>query len=93
MNKTSRSYQEELLKSLTDPAEAAAYLNAALDDGSDEIFLLALENVALARKRGSILEKGEDAEPANFMRPVSQGLRLSDLSEIFAGLGIRFVAQ
>ena len=34
---------------LADPAEAAEYLNAALEDGSQEVFLLALKDVANAR--------------------------------------------
>ncbi|NJK29298.1 MAG: hypothetical protein HC790_06825 [Acaryochloridaceae cyanobacterium CSU_3_4] len=42
----SRSYQEDLLKSLQNPEEAAAYLNAALADGNEHVFLLALQNVA-----------------------------------------------
>ncbi|QTA86232.1 DNA-binding protein [Desulfonema magnum] len=82
MNKISKSYQEKLLKSLTDPDEAAAYLNAALDEGSDEVFLMALENVAEAQRRVSHSETKEGRK-----------IRLSDLSEIFAGLRIRFVAQ
>ena len=49
MNKVSRPYRPELLKALQDPAEAAEYLNAALEEGSNELFLLALRNVAEAR--------------------------------------------
>ncbi len=39
-------YQKDLIEALKDPAEAAAYLNAALEDGDRETFLLALRNVA-----------------------------------------------
>ncbi|MEA2080491.1 MAG: transcriptional regulator, partial [Pseudomonadota bacterium] len=39
-------------ESLADANEAAAYLNAALDDGDREVFLLALRNVADARLGG-----------------------------------------
>lgn len=42
------SYQEDLIEALKDPAEAAAYLNAAIEDGDREVFLLALRNVAQA---------------------------------------------
>lgn len=41
----SKSYQESLIESLKDPTEAAAYLNAALEDGEPEVFLLALRDV------------------------------------------------
>ena len=46
MNRTSASYRKGLLKALSDPEEAAAYLNAALEDGAPEGFLLALRDVA-----------------------------------------------
>jgi len=49
MTKPSVSYEDGLKKDLTDPEEAAAYLNAALEDGSQDVFLLALRDVAEAR--------------------------------------------
>jgi probable addiction module antidote protein len=42
------SYQKDLIESLKDPHEAAAYLNAAIDEKDRAIFLLALRNVAKA---------------------------------------------
>lgn len=44
----SKSYKKELIESLKDPVEAAAYLNAALEEDEIELFLLALRNVAEA---------------------------------------------
>src|SRR4030066_2415345 len=41
----SKSYQDSLIESLKDPTEAAEYLNAALEDGEPEVFLLALRDV------------------------------------------------
>ena len=50
MAKRSVDYRETLIESLKDPAEAIAYLRAALeDDDMPEVFLLALRNVAEAR--------------------------------------------
>jgi len=49
MDNISRPYQAELSKALTNPIEAAAYLNAALDEGSSDLFILALQNVAKAQ--------------------------------------------
>lgn len=43
-----KKYQDELIKSLKNPKEAAAYLNAALEEGDAKLFLLALRNVAEA---------------------------------------------
>jgi probable addiction module antidote protein len=42
------SYQKDLIESLKDPREAAAYLNAAIEENDRAIFLLALRNVAKA---------------------------------------------
>lgn len=44
-----KSYKEHLLKELQKPAEAAAYLNAALHDDDPHVFLLALRDIAEAR--------------------------------------------
>lgn len=48
MNK-SINYQDYLIESLKNPEEAAGYLNAALEGGDIEVFLLALRNVILAQ--------------------------------------------
>ena len=45
----SRSYQAQLVHSLKDPEEAAAYLSAAFEEIDKELFLLALKNVADAK--------------------------------------------
>ncbi|MBE9157397.1 transcriptional regulator [Nodosilinea sp. LEGE 06152] len=47
---THKSYQSYLVQSLEDPAEAAAYLDAVLEDGDFEHILLALKHVAEARR-------------------------------------------
>jgi DNA-binding phage protein len=41
-------YQQDLIEALKNPEEAAAYLNAALEEGDRETFLLALRNVTEA---------------------------------------------
>jgi probable addiction module antidote protein len=48
MAKKTTTYQEDLIEALKDPREAAAYLNAAMEEGARELFLLALRNVAEA---------------------------------------------
>lgn len=48
MGKT-KSYKEHLLKALQDSEEAAAYLDACLEDKDCHVFLLALKDVAEAR--------------------------------------------
>ena len=45
-----RRYEAVLDEDLQDPIEAVGYLNACLEDGDPEVFLLALRDVA--RDRG-----------------------------------------
>jgi probable addiction module antidote protein len=48
MTKPSVSYDIGLHEDLRDPVEAAVYLNAALEDGAQDVFLMALRDVAKA---------------------------------------------
>jgi DNA-binding phage protein len=45
-----KSYHSYMIESLRDPAEAAFYLDAVLEDGDSEHILLALKNVAEVHK-------------------------------------------
>lgn len=47
--KKTKNYEESLLKSLKNPEEALAYLNATLMDEDQEVFLLALKQVLKAQ--------------------------------------------
>jgi probable addiction module antidote protein len=47
--KRTKNYEESLLQALKDPEEALAYLNAALMDEDQEVFLLALKHVLKAQ--------------------------------------------
>ena len=49
MAKKVTSYQGDLIEALKDPREAAAYLNAAIEENDRAVFLLALRNVAEAQ--------------------------------------------
>ena len=59
MTKLSADYEEGLRAAMEDPAEAAAYLNAALEDGSRDVFLLALRDVAVARGLSKLAREAE----------------------------------
>ena len=57
MPKRTKRYENGLYESLKDPKEAVAYLNAHLDDDgedSEELFLLALRDVAKAHGFGDV---------------------------------------
>jgi probable addiction module antidote protein len=46
MKKRSVNYREDLMRALKNPEEAAAYINAALEEGDTRVLLTALKNVA-----------------------------------------------
>jgi DNA-binding phage protein len=48
----SRSYEQELMRYLQDSERAIEYLNAALEEGDQALFAIALQNVAKARGKG-----------------------------------------
>lgn len=57
MSKKITSYQEDLIESLKDPREAAAYLNEAIEDGDKEVVILAMRNFDKASGRISVTAK------------------------------------
>ncbi len=86
MTRTS-SYRESLLRSLEDPIEAIAYLNAGLED-STEAFLKALKNVAQAHQMSRVA-KGAGLQRETLYRSLSdQGNpTITTLSSILEFLG------
>lgn len=84
-----RNYQDELLKQLKDPAEAAEYLNACYQD-SEEVFLAALRNVVEARGGVSTVAKFTELNRENLYRVLSEkgNPKLSSLSSILEAVGI-----
>lgn len=75
----SRKYQDELIKALQDHDEAAAYLNAALEESlsgdkeSQELFLRALRNVAEAQGGLGKLAKKSRVRRENLYRILTEG--------------------
>lgn len=91
MSKVSRSYQNELLKALRDPVEAAAYLNAALEERSYELFLLAVRNVVKARGIKKLPEEGRLNQ--ELILSENGNPQLSSLSVILDNIGLRFAVE
>lgn len=58
--KPARDYRKDLIRDLKDPLEASAYLNAALEAGDKEAFLMALKNVLEAQ--GSLTDISRETE-------------------------------
>ncbi len=72
MTKKITSYQEDLIEALKDPLEAAAYLNAAIEDGNKEVFLLAMRNVAQAHGGMSAIAKKAHMNRESLYRMLSK---------------------
>jgi probable addiction module antidote protein len=87
----SRSYQTELVEALKNPDEAAEYLDAALEDGDTQVFLLALRNVAEAH--GGMGRLSEDAhlnrESLYRMLSGRGNPRLTSLDALLHAMGLR----
>ena len=64
MNDTAVPYKTGLLEDLADPADAAAYLDAALKDGDQEVIQLTLRNG---------VEAQETSQVEDDLRPSSEG--------------------
>jgi probable addiction module antidote protein len=87
----SRRYEEVLDEDLQNPAEAAEYLNACLEDGDPEVFLLALRDVA--RARGGVAKLAEatqlNREHLYRMLSASGNPELRSLEALLGALGFR----
>ena len=90
MKKVTSKYVEGLKEALKDPDEAAAYLNAALEDGSQEVFLMALRDVAEARGISNIARQSK-LNRENLYRILSTkgNPKLESLRSVLYSLGLK----
>jgi probable addiction module antidote protein len=72
MTSKTTQYQQDLINSLKDPLEAAAYLNAAIEEGEKEVFLLALRNVAEAHGGMGLIAERSNLNRENLYRMLSK---------------------
>mgnify|MGYP001600588167 CR=1 FL=1 len=94
MSKASRPYKESLLEDLKDPNEAAEYLTAALEDGSPEVFLLALRDVAEAHGMQRLAEGAQLNRESMYRMLSDQGNpQLSSLTAVLRQLGLRLAVE
>ena len=92
--KPSMNYEVALKTDLADPVEAAAYLNAALEDGSQDVFLMALRDVARARGLTRIARQTA-LNRENMYRILSEegNPQLSSLKSLLDALGLRLAVE
>ena len=90
MSKASTSYREGLIKDLADPEEASAYLNAALEEGSQEVFLMALRDIAEAKGMARLSRKTHLNRESMYRMLSGKGNpQLSSLASILESAGLR----
>lgn len=94
MKKITEKYENNLKADLRDPVEAAEYLNAALEDGSQEIFLMALKDVANAKGISEIARK-TNLNRENLYRILStQGNpKLKSLNSVLHSVGLKLSVE
>jgi len=89
------SYREDLLESLRNPDEAAAYLNACLEDEDVRVFLLALRDVADARGGIRTLSRETHLNRESLYRMLSRAGNpsLGSLAAVLSACGLRLAVQ
>ena len=94
MSNPAVNYEEGLKKALADPEEAVAYLNAALEEGTQDVFLLALRDVAEARGI-SELARQTTLNRENMYRILSArgNPQLSSLTALLNSLGLKLAVE
>ncbi|MBK8871074.1 MAG: putative addiction module antidote protein [Elusimicrobia bacterium] len=89
--KASKPYHDDLMKDLKKPKEALAYLNACLEGGNPDVFLLGLRDVAEAQGGMTRLSKGSRIGRENLYRILGKkgNPELHTLGNLLHGLGFR----
>jgi len=94
MSKVS-SYQKDLIESLKDPSEAAAYLSAAIEEGDRAVFLLALRNVAEAHGGMAAVAKKANLSRESLYRMLSGkgNPEIKSLYALLRAIGLRLAIE
>lgn len=89
------SYQQDLIESLKDPCEAAAYLNAAIEEGDRALFLLALRNVAEANGGMTALAEKAQLSRESLYRMLSKrgNPEIKSLIALLGAMGLRLAVE
>lgn len=86
----SAAYEEILLEDLKDPAEAAAYLQAALEDEDPAVFLLALRQVAQAQGMANVARKAHVGRESLYKTLSENGNpELRTINSLLHAMGLR----
>ncbi len=95
MPKRTKKYEDGLMDSLKNPEEAAAYLNAHLDEeDSEEVFLLALRDVAKAHGFSEVAEQADLGRESLYKALSKDGNpKLSTLKALLKVVGLKLAVE
>ncbi len=94
MSEAAVRYEDGLRADLADPQEAAAYLNAALEDGDQQAFLLALRDVTEARGITQVAREIRlNRESMYRMLSPKGNPQLASLNSLLRGVGLRLAVE
>lgn len=91
----SKSYKELLYERLKSPEEAAAYLNAALEDEDPGVFLVALRDIAFANGGMTHLAKEAHVNRETLYRTLSKrgNPTLTNLRSLLGVIGLEIAVN
>jgi len=94
MKKVTEKYENNLKEDLRDPVEAAEYLNAALEDGSLEVFLMALKDVADAKGISEIARETKlNRENLYRILSIQGNPKLKSLNSVLHSVGLKLSVE
>jgi len=94
MSKVTTTYESSLREALSDPDEAAAYLDAALEENDQEIFLMALRDIANARGFSQVAQDTRlNRENLYRMLSPTGNPQLSSLMTLLHSVGLRLAVE
>ncbi len=90
MKKVTEKYEKNRKEDLLDPVEAAEYLNAAIEDGNEEIFLMDLKDVAKAKGISEIARETKlNRENLSKILSTRGNPELTSFSSVLHSVGLR----
>lgn len=94
MNEITANYEDGLKAALLDPNEAAAYLNAALEENDQALFLLALRDIAEAHGFSQMAQNASlNRENLYRMLSTSGNPQFSSLNALLHSMGLRLAVE
>ena len=89
-----KSYNDSLNKSLTDPAEAAAYLDAVMELGDPAGMLLALRQVVKAHGMAEVTRRADMGDKSLFKALNENGNpTLDTVNKVLQAVGLRLSVE